>query len=208
MEQRPGEERTPTKVAIVGDGASGKRSLLRAFVDSCPDSVRIDDSSATVHITTDGQTDTLELWTDDSYDRLRPLVLTISTVVLICFSTISPMSFEDVVERWMPEVDYYCPPRHVILVCCRKDLREDAETVAYLSQYHMTPITTFQGIKAAARIGAYRYVECSSLTGEGVKELLEHAARASRITLERGATQADRERERKRHRYRSRCIVL
>ncbi|KAI9318865.1 P-loop containing nucleoside triphosphate hydrolase protein [Zopfochytrium polystomum] len=205
MEERP---RKLVTVALVGDGGCGKRSLLRALADSCPDSCRIDESSAYAWVIADGQTDILKFCCEGSYNQLRVFFLSSSTVVLICFTVDCPASLENVVEKWMPEVGYLCPPRHVILVCCRKDLREDAATLADLAQYHETPITISEGITTAERIGAYRYVECSSVTGEGVKELLEHAARASRIPLEQRPRLANRERERQRRPDRRRCIVL
>jgi Ras family protein A len=37
----------------------------------------------------------------------------------------------------------------------------------------------FQGVAVAQKIGAYKYLECSAKTQEGVKEVFEHATRAA-----------------------------
>ena len=40
-----------------------------------------------------------------------------------------------------------------------------------------------QGLTIAKRIGAKEYLECSALTGEGVREVFEHAARLSLLPI-------------------------
>lgn len=40
----------------------------------------------------------------EDYDRLRPLSYPQTDVFLICFSLCSPPSFENVREKWFPEV--------------------------------------------------------------------------------------------------------
>ena len=42
------------------------------------------------------------------------------------------------------------------------------------------------GHQAAREIGARRYLECSSLTGEGVDDVFEAATRAALLTFEKG----------------------
>lgn len=45
----------------------------------------------------------------EDYDRLRPLSYPQTDVFLICFSVNSPPSFENVKEKWLPEVRHHCP---------------------------------------------------------------------------------------------------
>jgi Rho family, other len=43
-----------------------------------------------------------------------------------------------------------------------------------------------QGESAAREIGARRYLECSSLSGDGVDDVFEAATRAALLTFEKG----------------------
>lgn len=49
-------------------------------------------------------------------------------------------------------------------------------------------ITPHDGEAVARDIGAKRYLECSSLTGEGVDDVFEAATRAALLTFENGET--------------------
>lgn len=49
------------------------------------------------------------------------------------------------------------------------------------------PFTTEnEGATTAREIGARKYLECSSLTGEGVDDVFEAATRAALLTFEKG----------------------
>ena len=57
----------------------------------------------------------------EDYDRLRPLSYPQTDVFLVCFSVTSPASFENVKEKWFPEV---CPAYSlhcagIVLTCTR-----------------------------------------------------------------------------------------
>lgn len=43
----------------------------------------------------------------EDYDRLRPLSYPQTDVFLVCFSVTSPASFENVKEKWFPEVGFH-----------------------------------------------------------------------------------------------------
>ena len=45
---------------------------------------------------------------------------------------------------------------------------------------------TKEGQEIAQQIGARKYLECSSLTGEGVDDVFEAATRAALLTFEKG----------------------
>ena len=47
-------------------------------------------------------------------------------------------------------------------------------------------MTDNDGVQAAREIGARKYLECSSLTGEGVDDVFEVATRAALLTFEKG----------------------
>ena len=63
----------------------------------------------------------------DDYDRLRPLSYPQTDVFLVCFNVTSPASFENVKEKWFPEVHHHCPGVPYLIVGTQIDLREDAE---------------------------------------------------------------------------------
>jgi len=43
------------------------------------------------------------------YDRLRPLSYPQTDIFLLNFSVISPVSFENVKSKWMPELEHFAP---------------------------------------------------------------------------------------------------
>jgi small GTP-binding protein len=52
----------------------------------------------------------------EEYDRLRPLSYPGSDVILVCYSVDSPNSYDNVKERWIPEVEQFCPRVPVVIV--------------------------------------------------------------------------------------------
>lgn len=117
------------KVVIVGDGESGKTCLLHVFFEDIFPDIYVPtafDSFSTV-IKVDGKKVKLALWDtagQEDYDRLRPLSYPNSDVVIVCYSIDVSQSLRNVVEKWMPEVRYFCTDVPVILVGNKKDLRD------------------------------------------------------------------------------------
>ena len=48
--------------------------------------------------------------------RLRPLSYPQTDVFLVCFSVVSPSSFENIKEKWVPEITHHCPKTPFLLV--------------------------------------------------------------------------------------------
>ncbi|KAM4847033.1 rho-related GTP-binding protein RhoD isoform 2-T2 [Thomomys bottae] len=133
--QAPGGEDAPSvKVVVVGDGGCGKTSLLLVFTQgNFPESY-----SPTifekyiVNLQMKGKPVCLEIWDtagQDDYDRLRPLFYSNANVLLLCFDVTSPNSFENVFNRWYPEVTHFCKDVPIIVVGCKTDLRKDKALV-------------------------------------------------------------------------------
>ena len=160
---------TNVKCVIVGDGAVGKTCLLisyttNAFPEDYIPTV-FDNYSANVMV--DGKPINLGLWDtagQEDYDRLRPLSYPQTDVFLVAFSLISRPSYENVKQKWYPELKHHCPNCPFILVGTKLDLRSDGTTVAKLRQQNQTPISLEEGQEMAKTIGATKYLECSALT--------------------------------------------
>ncbi|VFV31385.1 ras-related c3 botulinum toxin substrate 3 [Lynx pardinus] len=107
-----------------------------------------------------------------------PLTFSPKDVFLICFSLVSPASFENVRAKWYPEVRHHCPHTPILLVGTKLDLRDDKDTIERLRDKKLAPITYPQGLAMAREIGSVKYLECSALTQRGLKTVFDEAIRA------------------------------
>jgi len=168
------------KLVAVGDGAVGKTSLFishttnRFPTEYVP---TIFDAYA-VSIMIGEDTYCLGFWDtvgQEEYDHLRPLSYPQTDVFLVCFSVGMPASFQNIKDKWFPEVHHHCPRVPCVLVATQIDLRSDQPTVEKLAGLGQFPITTQQGERMAREAGATKYVECSAKTHQGVKNVFDEA---------------------------------
>ena len=111
----------------------------------------------------------------EDYDRLRPLSYPQTDVFLVCFSVTSPASFENVQEKWVPEVRHHCPGVPCLIVGTQVDLRDDPAVIEKLGKQKQRPVTSEHGERLAREVGAVKYVECSALTQRGLKNVFDEA---------------------------------
>jgi small GTP-binding protein len=109
----------------------------------------------------------------EDYDRLRPLSYPQTDVFLVCFSVTSPASFENVREKWFPEVQHHCPNVPCLIVGTQTDLRDDPQVREKLAKQKMQPVRKEDGEKMAKDLHAVKYVECSALTQFKLKDVFD-----------------------------------
>jgi len=172
------------KLVTVGDGAVGKTCLLIVYAQNKFPEQYIPTvfDNYVVKVNMGGEEKELGLWDtagQEEYDRMRPLSYGNANVFLICFAVVNPVSFENVTSKWYPEVMHFCPEVPIILTGTKIDLRQDEELLAKLRAQGQEPISTAQGVELAKRIKAYKYLECSAKTGQGLKLIFEEAVKAA-----------------------------
>jgi small GTP-binding protein len=129
-------------------------------------------------VTVDGKPHSVDLWDtagQEEYKRLRALSYPDTDVFLICFSVVNPSSYENIKTQWIPELKHHCVSAQTIIVGTKIDLRSDPSRKPPESE----PLTKDDGVKLAQEVGAKMYVECSSFTQEGLKNVFEQAVRVA-----------------------------
>lgn len=131
--------------------------------------------------------------TASDYDTVRLLSYQDTDVFLLCFAVDSPESFQNISEKWAPEVKHVCPGVPFVLVATKAELRDDEDVKKRLKEKNLELVATKDGQAMAERIGAYAYMECSAKTSRGLQEVfdtailaaLERQSSALRCTLKR-----------------------
>ena len=116
------------KLVVVGDGGVGKTSFLicettRNFPCNYVPTVF---DNYTANIMVRGFPFTVSLWNtagQEDYDHLRPLSYPETDVFIVCFDVASRGSFQNVSEKWVPEVRHFVPEAVVLLLGTKTDLR-------------------------------------------------------------------------------------
>lgn len=171
------------KVVSVGDGAVGKTCMLISYTtNSFPREyipTVFDNYSAIMMC--DGKPVSLGLWDtagQEDFDRLRPLSYPQTDAFLVVFSVTNPTSYKNVEDKWIPEIRQYCPNTPIILVGTKMDARNDPQMIKHLQARNQQAISYEQGMQLAQRINAFRYVECSALTQNGLDTVFQSAIRS------------------------------
>ncbi|KAA6403145.1 MAG: putative Cell division control protein 42 [Streblomastix strix] len=168
------------KLVHVGDGAVGKTCLLmvyakREYPTEYVPSIVFDNYTCTVPV--NQQRVQLSLWDtagQEDYDDIRPFSYENTDVFLICFSINQRETFNNVRDKWVPDVRAgQSPKAKIIIVGTKGDLRNDPSV----------PVISLSEIESMRKqIKAESYVECSALRNVGVKEVYDTAIRVSLLS--------------------------
>ncbi|CAK9251144.1 unnamed protein product, partial [Sphagnum jensenii] len=152
------------------DGAVGKTSMLISYTtNKFPEEhvpTVFDNYKAEVMV--DSKQYTLGLWDtagQEDYDRLRPLSYPGTDVFLVTFSITSPNSLENVKTKWIPELQQHSPGTPWILVGTKSDMRSRSPD----------SVSANVAQKICNEFKGERYMECSSRTQEGLKQVFDNA---------------------------------
>jgi Ras-related C3 botulinum toxin substrate 1 len=122
------------KCVVVGDGAVGKKCLLISYITNAfPDHNPTVFDNYIINVMVDNKQINLGLWDVsqlEGHDRLRPLSYPMTDVFLVCFSVVSPTSYENVSAKWIPELRHHAPSVPIILVGTKTDLRQEPVIVS------------------------------------------------------------------------------
>uniref|UniRef100_A0A8C6TVX9 Rho-related GTP-binding protein RhoG n=1 Tax=Neogobius melanostomus TaxID=47308 RepID=A0A8C6TVX9_9GOBI len=171
------------KLVAVGDHEAEKTHLFISFTSkSVLEYVPTVFDNYQVTVTIRGELINVGLFDtagQEDYIRCRPLSYPQTDVFLVCFSVVSPSSYENVREKWVPEITHHCPDVPFLLVGTRTDLRGDRGELDKLAANKQRPLQPEDGEKLARELRAVKYMECSAKTREGVEEVLEEAVLAA-----------------------------
>lgn len=173
--KKPPDERPDyhIKIVCVGDGGCGKTCLMLTYTyGSFPTTYipTVFENYLTNVRSADNKLIELALWDtagQEEYDRLRVLSYPEVNILLVCFSLDSPTSLDNVLEKWVPEINHFCPEVPFILVGLKSDLRKTDEFNEVMPGF----ISPEEGAAMAERIGANRYMECSARLSEGISNV-------------------------------------
>lgn len=160
------------KCVVIGDGAVGKTCLLINYTSNIfhKDYIPTVFDNYTANVMINNEIIQLSLWDtagQEDFDKLRPLSYNLTDVFILCFSLISKISYNNISNKWIQEIKLYCPNAKIILVGTQKDMRN----------FMTNSIDYSEGFKLYEKIKADRYIECSSVTGENIKNIFDEATK-------------------------------
>lgn len=158
---------------VIGDGMVGKTSLALAFVNKQPPgdayvATVFDNYAGTVSV--HGEQYTVSIFDSPGqhdYEDVRAFSYRDSEVIIVCYSVNDADSLQNIKDVWIQEAKSHVKRKKpIILIGCQSDVR--------LKRRHSSGdsyVTLEEGEAFAKEIGADAYLECSSLTMDGVSEV-------------------------------------
>lgn len=178
---------------VGGSGGNGnKNKLLRRLLSFCCCGYKKKQRQPT--LTTHTESITLVfLEALEQEGRLRAMNYLDTDAVLLCFDVNTYKSLEDLKEKWIPEVNYYCPDEvPIILVGLKGDaVKPNPGREPLLrrtsSFFRVRKLDTTQ--REAERLlneeHIYAYLQCSAQDGRGLNELKKTLTKAVTTSVSR-----------------------
>jgi len=96
---------------------------------------------------------------------------------LLFFSVVNPTSAENIKEKWIAEVKSHCPNVPYFLIGTQTDQRDNQKILEELNERKQKPLKDKDGKKLAKEIEAVKYMECSSKTMSGYRDIFDEVLR-------------------------------
>ncbi|AAS51483.1 ACR257Cp [Eremothecium gossypii ATCC 10895] len=161
------------KIVVVGDGATGKTSLLMSYTqgqfpeDYVP---TIFENYVTNIEGPRGKVIELALWDtagQEEYSRLRPLSYGDVDIVMVCYAADNRTSLTNAEELWFPEVRHFCPHAPMMLV----GLKSDLYSLDALDRL----VDPTDAELVARKMGAFVHLQCSAKTRQCLEDVFNTA---------------------------------
>lgn len=107
----------------------------------------------------------------EEYSNIRHANYTKTDAFVMFFSITSPDSLTKIETFWNPDTTKYCPEAVKFLVGVYSERRNDEHTLRELAEKGQKPVTYEQGLSMAKKIGAVKYLECSSTSAEEIRSV-------------------------------------
>lgn len=114
----------------------------------------------------------LALWDtagQEDYAHIRPHSYDAAHVFLICCSVDNKDSFDNITEKWVPEIMETNPKCPFLIIGCKGDTRANGAAGYSIED----------GRALAASVGAAAYLECSAISNTGVDEVFLQATKVA-----------------------------
>ncbi|XP_067658445.1 cdc42 homolog [Haliotis asinina] len=164
------------KCVILGDAEVGKTTMLTAYSLGQESKLKVSENKFQVTVTVKDKSYTLSLL-DTTGDvnfktRQRPHYADADAFLLL-FSVVSPSSFVNIREKWVPDILIHARNTPFFIVGTNIDLRDNTDSLNKLTELGEKPVAETEGRQLAQRLRASKYLECSSLTLKGLDKVFE-----------------------------------
>ena len=151
------------KCVVIGDKGVGKRELVKALLRKNNASKTENDGKSVslndIRVVKNEEAYVMSFFNIEERNDFNK-----ANVGIICYSIDSSTSFQNIENKWVPEIKQQFPETPIILVGTKSDLRAEAQDNC---------IQQSQVNEKAIELNFISHVECSALKQEGFESLLE-----------------------------------